>query len=62
VGEVSEGLGEAVGSGIEMEFKFERFFVKLLFEQGVENDGRGAGIFEAADSGDFVGKRRSGGD
>jgi hypothetical protein len=62
VGEVGERFGKALGTGVEMEFEFERLLVELLFEEREEHDGRCAGVFEGADSGDFVGERGRGGD
>jgi hypothetical protein len=37
-----------------MVFKLKTLLMQLFFEQGVEHDSRGAGIFEATDSADFL--------
>ena len=62
LGKVSKRLGKALCAGVEIAFQLKGFLTQLFFEQGVEDDGRGAGIFEAADPGDFLRKRGSGGD
>ena len=57
VREIAEGFGKALGAGVEMEFQLQRFLVQLFFKQGIEHDGGSAGIFQAADSADFVRER-----
>jgi hypothetical protein len=45
-----------------MVFKLKALLMQLFFEQGVEHDGRDAGIFEATDFADFLRNRRCRGD
>ena len=61
-GEKVEALGMALGAFAEIEVEFETLLAQLLFEERVEDDGGGPGVFEAADVGEVLGERGSGGD
>ena len=45
-----------------MVFKLKALVMQLFFEERIEHDGGGAGIFEAADSADFLRNRGCRGD
>src|SRR5271165_6624464 len=48
--EVSDGLGETLGAGFEVELEIRSLLAELLFEERVEDDSGCACIFEAADA------------
>src|ERR1700686_1852000 len=62
LGKIGDGLGEALGAGVETLFQFLSLLPELFFEEGIEHDGGGAGVFEAANSADVLRQRRGGGD